>query len=189
MGPATTSAGQLDLSPYKTVSDKRSACWTYFEKNLSNTRIVARDGTLVRGFTPTAFAHIATGSTKRRRAKDAPPVPFIERRARCLPLIVDALTGRRRTCVWRHRKNHRRRILSTEVARGSYLIVVLDELEGRYWFRTAYPTNKRYFESCVEGRAFLIDVWDISQPPVAATARRRAQTPSRGPEMPSKGRI
>lgn len=168
-----TPSGYLDLSAYETVSDKHDAAWEYFSKHLASESIVARDGTLVRGFTAVSFTHVAYGTTKRHRSKDYPQDPFIEKRARCLPLIADALTGARKTLVWRDRKKRARRTLSTELDSGSYLIVVLDEMDDLYWFRTAYPANSRYFEACVKGRGILLDVWDTAQPSTTAKPLRR----------------
>ena len=173
MAYALTPAGYLDLSACETGSDKRDAAWDCFSQNLALRPIVARDGTRVKGFTPTSFAHIAYGTSKRHRSKVRPKDPFIERRARFLPMVADALTGTQKTLVWRDRKRPMRRILSTEVAPGSYLIVVLDEMEDLYWFRSAYPANSHYFEACVKGRGILIDVWDTAQPPATAMPLKR----------------
>jgi hypothetical protein len=103
-------------------------------------------------------------------------------------MVADALTGTQKTLVWRDRKRPMRRILSTEVAPGSYLIVVLDEMEDLYWFRSAYPANSHYFEACVTGRGILIDVWDTAQPPATAMPLKRRYLPPPRPLPPSGGR-
>ena len=79
--------GLLDFSGCESDEEKEDQAWDYFCENLSDVEVVAFDGKLVRGFTEVSFSHIVSGSSNKWDTAMGHDIDFVERRARCLPLI------------------------------------------------------------------------------------------------------
>lgn len=156
--------GLLDFSSCRDNEEKLDQCWDYFLNNLSNVEVHAFDGKLVRGFTEHSFDHIVSGSSNRYDTALGHDIEFVEKRAKCLPLIVRVLKGDLKSQVYRvsqkkGKKTVIRRILTVMELEHRYYIVVLDEIGDIYKIRTAYPADKEYYDRCVRGQGTNAGTW------------------------------
>lgn len=156
--------GLLDFSDCKDDEEKLNQCWEYFVDNLSSVKIVAFDGKPVRGFTKVSFDHIVSGSTNKYDTALDHDIPFVEKRAARLPLIPKVIKGELKSRVYRTaqkrgKKTTIRRTLTVIEFEHQYYIVILDEIDMAYRIRTAYPTNKTYFEHRVRGKGINDGIW------------------------------
>lgn len=156
--------GLLDFSGCVDDEEKERQAWDYFCENLNQERIIAWDGRLIRGFNEWAFDHIVTSSSNKWDTARGHDAGFSESRARCLPLIPRVARGELEAHtyrVMRQRGKNRiiRRVLSVIEVEHEYFIVVLEENGDRYRFRTAFPSNKEYYERCVRNDGTYLGIW------------------------------
>lgn len=164
MGYTIGEDGLLDFSDCCTDEEKIRQSWDYFATNLQNVEIHAFDGKIVRGFTRTSFNHIVSGSSNKYDTALAHDIPFVEERAKRLPLIKKIITGAVKSKVYRElrangRKSIVRRSLTIIEIEHRYFVVVLDEGPVNYRIRTAFPTNKNYFDRCIRGKGTNAGTW------------------------------
>lgn len=158
--------GLLDFSDCENDEEKEEQAWDYFCENLSNVEVIACDGRLVRGFTEKTFDHIVSGSSNRWDSALGHDIPFVEKRARHLPLIGKVLRGEIHARCWRiakgsGRKNNVRKILTVIEMEHEYFMVVLAEVGDRYAILTAYPSSKEYYEQCARNRGTNLGIWGV----------------------------
>ena len=156
--------GLLDFSSCKSDKEKKEQAWEYFCENLSNTEVIAWDGRRVRGFTEVSYEHIISGSSNRWDTAMGHDIDFVERRARCLPLIGKVIRGEIKSRCWRvsmqrGKKVSPRKILTVIEMERDYFVVVLTEVKDRYAILTAYPTNKEYYNQRIKGRGVNEGIW------------------------------
>lgn len=156
--------GLLDFSGCESDEEKRGRAWDYFCENLSSVEVIAWDGKLVRGFTDVAFDHIVSGSSNRWDTAKGHDIAFVEKRARCLPLIGKVIRGEIRSRCWRismrrGNNNSMRKILAVIEIEYEYFVVVLAEVGDRYAILTAYPSNKEYYDQRIKNRGVNSGVW------------------------------
>lgn len=85
--------GLLDFSGCESDDEKLDQCWDYYLEHLNEPEIVAFDGKTVRGFTEWAFDHTVSRSSNKWDTALRHDIEFVERRARCLPLIGQVIRG------------------------------------------------------------------------------------------------
>ncbi len=83
----------LDFSSCANDEEKLDQCWEYFIENLSDVKVIALDGKLVRGFTGFSFIHIVSGCSNKYGTALDHDISFVEKRAARLPLIAKVLRG------------------------------------------------------------------------------------------------
>ena len=156
--------GLLDFSGCESDDEKLDQCWDYYLEHLNEPEIVAFDGKTVRGFTEWAFDHIVSRSSNKWDTALRHDIEFAERRARCLPLIGQVIRGEIKSRCWRvsTRRGKRRairRVLSVVEIEHEYFIVVLEENGDAYRFRTAFPSNKEYYDHRVRDQGVNSGIW------------------------------
>lgn len=156
--------GLLDFSECSDDVEKDQQAWDYFCENLSDAEVVAWDGKLVRGFTEKTFDHIVSGSTNRWDAARGHDIPFVEKRARCIPLIGKVIRGEIQSRCWRilmHRgkKSNPRKILTVIEIEREYFVVVLNEVKDRYAIVTAYPSDEQYYKQRIQNQGTNLGLW------------------------------
>lgn len=156
--------GLLDFSGCGSEEEMKRQAWDYYYEHLNQPRIVAWDNKLVRGFNKWAFDHVVTSSTNKWDVTRGHDGGFSERRASCLPLIPRVVEGDLQSRSYRvlrrrGKRNVIRRVLSVIEIEHEYFIVVLEEDGDRYRFRTAFPSNKEYFQQCVRNDGTYCGIW------------------------------
>lgn len=156
--------GLLDFSGCSNDEEKLDQCWDYFVENLSDVEVIAFDGKLVRGFTEVSFSHIVSGSSNKYDTALGHDIDFVERRARCLPLIGKVIRGEiesrcYRVSERRGKKLSVRRVLTVIEVEHEYYVVVMAEVQNRYAILTAYPSSKSYYDRCIRGQGTNMGVW------------------------------
>jgi hypothetical protein len=156
--------GLLDFSDCESDEEKEQQAWDYYCENLGDVEVVACDGKLVRGFTEVTFNHIISGSSNRWDTALGHDIPFVEKRARHLPLIGKVIRGEIRACCWRVAKRNggrasMRKVLTVVEVEHEYFVVVLAEVKDRYAFLTAYPSNKEYCDQCIRSVGVNLGIW------------------------------
>lgn len=159
--------GYLDFSSCVSDEEKIDQCWDYFQNNLADAEITAFDGKRVRGFTRFSFEHIISGSSNKYDTALEHDIDFVEKRAKCLPLIKEVITGRLpsqtyRVSVRRSGKQSVRRILTVLEIAHQYYVVVLDEVRDQYRIRTAFPSNEQYYRQRIRGQGTNAGKWDAT---------------------------
>ena len=158
--------GLLDFSDCEDDKEKLGQCWDYFVKNLSDVEVIAFDGKVVRGFTEVSFSHIVSGSSNKYDAALGHDIDFVERRARCLPLIAKVIRGEIKARCYRVSKRRGnklsvRRILAVIEAEHAYYVVVMAEVQNRDAILTAFPSNKTYYDHCIRGQGAYAGIWGV----------------------------
>lgn len=156
--------GLLDFSDCVDDKEKERQAWDYFCENLSDAKVVAWVGKLVRGFTEVSYEHIISGSSNKWDTAMGHDIDFVESRARCLPLIGKVIRGEIKSRCWRisMRRGKRistRKVLTVIEVDHEYFVVVLAEVKDRYAILTAYPTNKEYYTQCIKDQGVNMGIW------------------------------
>lgn len=154
--------GLLDFSLCASDEEKMNQCWEYFLEHLSNTRVVAFDGCLVRGFTRVSFTHIVSGSSNNYDPSLGHDIPFVEQRARCLPLIGKVIRGEIPSRAYTEiRRGKTRRVLAVIEYQGMSYVVVMDVVGDQYRIRTAFPPDVTYIERCIVEKSEYVGEWKL----------------------------
>lgn len=91
-------------------------------------------------------------------------IDFVERRARCLPLIGKVIRGEIRSWCWRvsQRRGKRistRKVLTVIEMEHEYFVVVMAEVKDRYAILTAFSSNKEYYDRRIRGQSVNVGIW------------------------------
>lgn len=164
MAHTTGGDGLPGFSGCESDEEKLDQCWDYFCEQLGDIEVRAFDGKLVRGFTEVSFEHIVSGSSNKWNTARGHDIGFVERRARCLPLIGKVIRGEIKSRCWcvsmrRGKKLTTRKILTVIEIEHEYFVVVMAEVKDRYAILTAYPSNREHYDHCIKNHGVNMGIW------------------------------
>ncbi len=109
---------------------------------------------------------VVSGSSNKYDAALGHDIDFVERRARCLPLIAKVIRGEIKARCFRVSKRRGkklsvRRVLAVIEAEHAYYVMVMAEVQNHYAILTAFPSNKTYYDHCIRGQGAYAGIWGV----------------------------